>query len=200
VPRTKQRTAELRERVLSVALERLDREGVAGLTARAVAGEAGTSTPAVYELFGDKWGLVGEVYFEGFRLLRGYLEEVRDSGDPRRDLVELARVYRRFWADNPGLAAVMFSRPFTDFDPGPTEKEASGSVRIFIVEAVERAMAAGQLGGSGRGRATDMAHVFVALIQGLAAAETARRLGTTRASIDRRFELAVAAVLDGLGP
>ena len=27
----------------------------------------------VYELFGDKWGLVREVFFEGFRLLRRYL-------------------------------------------------------------------------------------------------------------------------------
>jgi AcrR family transcriptional regulator len=198
VPRTKQRTAVLRRRLLSVALDRLDREGVAGLTARAVAREADTSTPAVYELFGDKWGLVGEVYFEGFRLLRTALDEVGESDDPRADLENLARAYRRFMTENPGLAEVMFSRPFTDFDPGASEREASGAVRIFIVDRVERAIEAGQLGGHIGADATDMAHVFVALIQGLAAAEKARRLGTTAESVDRRFALGVAAVLDGL--
>jgi AcrR family transcriptional regulator len=200
MPRTKQRTSELRHRVLSGALDLLGREGVAGLTARGVAREAATSTPAVYELFGDKWGLVGEVYFEGFRLLGSYLEEVGESGDPLADLRELARVYRRFMRENPGLAEVMFSRPFTDFDPGESEKEASGSVRIFIVERVERAVEAGLLGGPLSADASDMAHVFVAMIQGLAAAERARRLGTTTESVDRRFELAVSAALQGLGP
>jgi len=180
--------------VLSVAVDRLARQGVTGLTTRGIAREAETSTPAVYELFGDKWGLVRAVYFEGFRLLRRYLEAVGDSGDPRADLRELLRTYRRFIGDNPALAEVMFSRPFTDFDPRPSEREASGSVRTFVVERVGRAIDAGQL----RGDATDVAHVFVALVQGLAAAENARRLGTTAASVDRRFELAVDAVLDGL--
>jgi len=44
----------LRDHVLSVAVGLLAREGVAGFTARSVAREAQTSTPAVYELFGDK--------------------------------------------------------------------------------------------------------------------------------------------------
>jgi hypothetical protein len=93
------------------------------------------------------------------------------------------------------LADVMFSRPFTDFDPGPSEQEASGSVRTFIVDRVARCIDDGRL----RGEATDVAHVIVALVQGLAAAEKARRLGTTKESVDRRFDLAVDAVLTGLG-
>jgi len=69
-------------------------EGAQGLTARKVASTAGTSTPAVYELFGDKSGLVREVFFEGFRLLRGYLDALEDSDDARADLVRLAAMYR----------------------------------------------------------------------------------------------------------
>ena len=60
VPRPKQRTSELRDQVLRVALDLLSRDGVAGFTARAVAQSAATSVPAVYELFGDKAGLVQE--------------------------------------------------------------------------------------------------------------------------------------------
>ena len=70
MPRAKQRTPELRDHVLQVAVAMLASEGVAGFTTRKVAEEAETSTPAVYELFGDKAGLVREMFFEGFRLLR----------------------------------------------------------------------------------------------------------------------------------
>jgi AcrR family transcriptional regulator len=195
VPRTKQRTPELRDHVTSVALALLTEQGVAGFTARAIAREARTSTPALYELFGDKGGLVREVFFEGFRLLRRYLDALVETDDHRADLVTLLQIYRRFMADNPDLAELMFSRPFTDFDPGPSEREASGAVRIFIVEHVARCIDAGEL----RGEATDVAHVLVALTQGLAGAENAARLGTTADSIDRRWDLALNAVLDGLG-
>ena len=69
--------------MLSRAVSLLSREGAAGFTTRHVALEAGTSTPAVYELFGDKGGLVRAVYFEGFRLLHRRLETLASSGDPR---------------------------------------------------------------------------------------------------------------------
>jgi Tetracyclin repressor-like, C-terminal domain len=94
------------------------------------------------------------------------------------------------------LYRVMFSRPFTDFDPAPSEAAASASVRVFVVEHVQRAVDAGAL----RGDATDIAHAFVALVQGLAAAELAGRLGTSRRSVDRRWVLALDALLDGLSP
>jgi hypothetical protein len=90
----------------------------------------------------------------------------------------------------------MFSRPFTDFEPGESELQASSSVRVFIVERVRRCIDAGVL----LGEETDVAHVLVALTQGLAAAENARRLGGSDESVDRRWRLAVDAVLDGLDP
>ena len=65
MPRPKQRTPELRDHVLHVALATLAADGVTGFTTRNVARQAQTSTPAVYELFGDKAGLVREVFFEG---------------------------------------------------------------------------------------------------------------------------------------
>jgi hypothetical protein len=90
----------------------------------------------------------------------------------------------------------MFSRPFTDFDPGAAEREAGSSVRSFIVGRVRRCIDGGLLAGD----ATDIAHVLVSLTQGLAATEIAGWLGTSRASVDRRWALAIRAVLDGLRP
>jgi AcrR family transcriptional regulator len=194
MPRTKQRTPELRERVLHVALATLAADGVTGFTTRKVARQASTSTPAVYELFGDKAGLVREVFFQGFRLLGQRLGDLAESGDPRADLVGVIEAFREFARANPVLTEVMFSRPFADFDPGPDELRAGSAVREFILGRVRRCTAAGILHGDD----TDIAHVLLALAQGLAAQETAGWLGTSRASRDRRWGLAVRAVLDGL--
>jgi AcrR family transcriptional regulator len=169
-------------------------EGVAGFTTRKVAERAQTSTPAVYELFGDKAGLVREMFFAGFRLLGRRLAGLAESGDPRADLVGVVEVFRAFVRANPVLAELMFSRPFADFDPGPAELAAGAAVRDFIVGRVRRCTAAGILTGDD----TDIAHVLVALAQGLAAQETAGWLGTSSASVHRRWDLAVRAMLDGL--
>jgi hypothetical protein len=48
------------------------------------------------------------------------------------------------------------------------------------------------------GDEADIALVLIALTEGLAVAENASRLGTTRKSINRRWALAVDALLDGL--
>jgi AcrR family transcriptional regulator len=193
MPRAKQRTPELRDRVLRVALALLAREGAAQLTTRRVAEHARTSTPAVYELFGDKAGLVREIFFEGFRMLRRSFDAIAESDDPRADLVRVMQAFRAFIRENPVLAELMFLRRFTDFDPGPSERDAGRAVREFIVGSVQRCIDAGELAGD----ATDLAHALVALTQGLAANEVAGWLGTSKASIERRWQLAVEAMLDG---
>jgi AcrR family transcriptional regulator len=196
VPRPKQRTAALRDHVLGVALALLAAEGVQGFTARNVAGAAGTSTPAVYELFGDKGGLVREVFFHGFHLLGAQLERLSESGDPRADLVAAIAAFRAFARANPVLAEVMFSRPLADFQPGPAEAQAGAAVREFIVGRVRRCLDAGVLAGD----PADIAHVLLAAAQGLAAQESAGWLGTSKASADRRWALGIGAMLDGLKP
>jgi AcrR family transcriptional regulator len=171
-------------------------EGVIGLTTRRLAHSAATSTPAVYELFGDKTGLVREVFFEGFRMLHRRLDRLKESDNPRADLIDILNALRAFVRENAVLAEVMFSRPFADFDPGPEELRAGSAVRELIVERVRRCEVAGHVAYD----PTDVAHVILALAQGLAAQETAGWLGTSKASIDRRWNLAVKALFDGLGP
>ncbi len=196
MPRPKQRTPALRGRVLEAALTLLAAEGVQGFTARKVASTAGTSTPAVYELFGDKGGLVREVFFHGFQLLGGRLERLGESADPRADLIAAIGAFREFARASPVLAEVMFSRPVADFQPGPEEARAGAAVREFIVGRVRRCVNAGTLAGD----PADIAHVLLATAQGLAAQETAGWLGTSKASVDRRWALGIRAMLDGLEP
>lgn len=85
-------------------------------------------------------------------------------------------------------------RKAIDFDPSGSELRASGSVRSLIVGRVRRCIDAGLLHGD----EIDIAHVLVALTQGLAMAESSRRLGTTRESIERRWSLALDGIFSGL--
>jgi AcrR family transcriptional regulator len=196
VPRAKQRTGQLREHIVQVAVAMLAADGVGGFTTRKVAEQAQTSPPAVYELFGDKAGLVREVFFEGFRLLGDCFGRLPESDDPRADLLRTVQVFRAFARGNPVLTQVMFSRPFADFDPGPAEVEAGAATREFIVHRVRRCIRARIIDGD----PADIAHGLLALAQGLAMQEAAGWLGSSRASVNRRWNLAVHALLAGLVP
>ena len=193
MPRPKQRTPELRDRVLQVAISTLNEDGLSGFTTRRVAEQAGTSVPAVYELFGDKSGLLRAVFFEGFRMLSRELLTVPETDDAVTDVQRLMPVFRRFCLDYPALARVMFSRPFQDFDPGPEELAMSPSVREIFVGRIKRCTDAGLLTGD----PVDIAHVLLALAQGLAVQEGARWLGKSKASVNRRWEIGVTGILRG---
>jgi AcrR family transcriptional regulator len=194
MPRVKQRTEALHERGVASALDVLAADGVAGLTTRAVAGRAGASLPAIYEVFGDKAGLVRAVFFAGFRMLAAELAAVPEAEDPVAALRALAQAFRRFVLANPVLAQVMFSRPFADFDPAGDEDEAGVAVRRIFVRQVRAAVAADLITGD----PVDVALVFFSFVEGLAAAEAARRLGAARQSADRRWRLGLDALLTGL--
>lgn len=196
MPRVKQRTPELAEQVLVAALRILEADGVAALTARRLADEAGTSPAAVYELFGDKAGVVRAVFFAGFSHLATELGAVEPDADPLDELRGLAGRYRSFVVGNPAWATVMFSRPFASFDPAPEEDAAGAAVRRRIMAAVRAGIAAGRLAGD----AGDIGHAYVALIHGLAAAESAGRLGTSERNVARRWRVAIDALLAGFAP
>jgi AcrR family transcriptional regulator len=193
MPRPKQRTPELGERILEAALRIIGRDGVAAMTARHLAQEAGTSPAAVYELFGDKGGVVRAMFFSGFRQLRIELAGLEPTANPTDDLLALAQRYRGFILEHPALSAVMFSRPFASFDPAPEESAAGSAVRELIIAAVRRAIASQQLHGD----PTDIAHAYVALVHGLAAAEGSKRLGRSQKVVERRWNVAVLALITG---
>jgi AcrR family transcriptional regulator len=173
----------------------LAEEGVAGLTTRTVARRAGASVPAIYEVFGDKAGLIREVFFEGFRMLGDELAALPAGTEPLAALRDLAEAFRRFVVTHPVLAQIMFSRPFVDFDPTQVEDKAGVKVRKIFVHRVRDAVEAGVLIGD----PTDLAHVFFAYVEGMAGAESARRLGSSKQSVDRRWQLGLDALIDGLG-
>jgi AcrR family transcriptional regulator len=196
MPRPKQRTPELAETVLRAGLRLVADDGVGALTARRLAADAGTSPAAVYELFGDKAGVVRALFFSGFERLGEHLGEPSEDGTPLERLLDLAQRYRGFLIAHPSLAAIMFSQPFATFDPAPEEQAAGTAVRDRVLLAVRAAVDAGALAGD----PVDIGHAYVSLIQGLAAAECAHRLGSSDAAVQRRWDASVTALLRGFGP
>src|ERR1700759_2135123 len=172
MPRPKQRTPELRDQVLKVALSTLNEDGLSGFTTRRGAELAGTSVPAVYELFGDKSGLVRAVFFEGFRMLARQLLAVPETDDAVADMQRLIPVFRRFCLDSPAMAP---------------------SVRELFGGRIKRCPDSGLLTGD----PVDIAHVLLALAQGLAVQEGGRWLGKSKASVNRRWEVGVTGILRG---
>jgi AcrR family transcriptional regulator len=196
MPRTKERTPELRERLLRTAIAAIEADGLGGLTIRRVAADADTSPPALYELFGDRAGLVGAVFSAGFRRLAAALDANDESDDPLADLRACLLDFGDFARANPGLAAVMFSRPFAEFEPGRDELAAARRARDLIVKRVRRCLDAGLLAGD----PIDISHVLFALARGLAVQEASGLLGRGRADRERRRDLALDAILAGLAP
>ena len=96
--------------LLAVAERLLQERGTAALSLREVADGAGTSTQAVYTLFGSKEGLLGALGAHAMELLRAGGDAIPTTDDPRADLVEGALMYRRFALDHPALFEVAFQR------------------------------------------------------------------------------------------
>jgi AcrR family transcriptional regulator len=186
-PRTHDDT--LRIRLLDEGGQLLAAEGPGALTTRRLAMRAGTSSSAVYNLFGDKSGLVRAMFAEGFSRLARRFAELQPTADPRGDLIALGRAFRANALANPHLFDLMFGAPFPDFRPHETESRESFSTFQSLVDSVRRCIIAGVLAPADP---LDWALVLSAQVSGLASMEIKGWLGT-RKEADRRWDLALGA-------
>lgn len=193
MPRTRQRTPALRQRIVDAAVDAASRAPLDHLTTRAVAALAGTSAPAVHELCGGKAGLIREVFIEGFRRLAGDLRTLTATADPLVDLREGLLAVGDFARREPRLFELMFSCPVREFRPTPEDWLAALDIQAFFVGNVERALAAGAIDGD----VVDIAQVLVSVAHGLATREASGLLGRSLETIQRRWHLAIDACLRG---
>ncbi|TDD67299.1 TetR/AcrR family transcriptional regulator [Jiangella aurantiaca] len=133
----------LRDRLLERAAATVSSEGVAALNLRALAAEAGTSTAAVYSLFGGKSGLVSALYERVFARFAERLAAVGVSDDPVADIVRLGHAYRENALADPHGYRVMFGGELRPSDVG--RRAARSGARTFdpLLDAVRRAVRAG---------------------------------------------------------
>jgi len=96
--------------LLDAAERRIAEDGVDALGLREVARAAGTTTRAVYSLFGSKDGLLAALGMRAFNLLQREIEALPATDQPRNDLVEVALIFRRFALEHPALFSIAFHR------------------------------------------------------------------------------------------
>lgn len=133
----------VRDRLLERAAATVSSDGVAALNLRTLAAEAGTSTAAVYSLFGGKPGLVSALYAQVFARFAQRLAAVGQSDDPVADLVRLGHAYRENALADPHGYRVMFGDELRPDDVG--RRAARAGARTFepLLDAVRRAVRAG---------------------------------------------------------
>ena len=139
----------LRVRLLEQAVRTLSEDGIEGLRLRQLAADVGTSTTAVYSLFGGKPGLLEALYDEAFLRFGRRLAEVRYTGEPRHDLLALGLAYRASALAEPHFYQVMFG-PVGGAVTGAVTPNPESVLRAEgtfqpLVDAVRRAIEAGQL-------------------------------------------------------
>ncbi|MCU1516036.1 MAG: TetR family transcriptional regulator [Pseudarthrobacter sp.] len=133
-------TDSLRQELLAVTAELVDRDGPARVTLRDVAAAAATSTSAVYSLFGGKSQLLTAVVDDGFRSFHDSQAEAASGG-----LQGLGEAYREWALQHRALYRLMFGGALAgnvDCQPSP---DVAAEAMVPLITAVASAQAAGRL-------------------------------------------------------
>jgi AcrR family transcriptional regulator len=123
----------LRGRLLEQAGVMLSAGGLPGLSLRTLARGCGTSTTAVYSLFGGKPGLLAALLNEAIRGFTAHLAAVVPGDDPVADLVRLGAEYRRSALTDPHLFDAMFGGELHPVGA----RTALGPLRLLVERAVD---------------------------------------------------------------
>jgi AcrR family transcriptional regulator len=126
----------LREALLEAAERVLERDGLAGLTLRAVAREAGVSHAAPTHHFGDLTGLVSELAAIGFRQFNAAMVSACDSvTTPLARALARPKAYVAYAQAHPGMYGLMFRTERLDYSR-PSLHEASESSFAGLANAI----------------------------------------------------------------
>ncbi len=158
-----------RAALLEAAERLVAANGVRGLSVRGLADEVGTTTRAIYSLFGSRDNLVAELGAKAFTLLGDAVAALPTTDDPAADLVEAGvNGFRRLFVAHPNLFQLGIQR--TGTTPGQVLVIRAAGARAWTV-LQDRVHRLGARGGLGTWNAHEAATAFHALCEGLAALE-----------------------------
>jgi AcrR family transcriptional regulator len=182
-----------RKTLLEAAERLLAAGGIGAVTVRSVALRAGTTTRAVYALFGSKEGLVQALAARGFQLVSERVDSLPESADPVEDLVASGVLgFRAFAIDHPDLFRLVFVAGLGV--PFGAETAAAQSTSFGrLIQRVERLQAAGLLGDH---RVEDVVLMCDAMCTGLANREICGQVDPSQG--ERVWREALTALLAGL--
>jgi AcrR family transcriptional regulator len=98
----------------------------------------------VYSRFGNKDGVVDQLFMEGFRRLIASMDSAGTTDDPLEDMYQCGLAYRRNALENATYYLVMFARAVPGFVPSDEAKLVSHASFERLVDRVRRCQEAGQ--------------------------------------------------------
>ena len=122
----------LRDALLQAAERVLERDGLAGLTLRAVAREAGVSHAAPTHHFGDLTGLVSELAAIGFRQFNSAMASACNAAtSPLERTLARPKAYVAYAQAHPGMYGLMFRTERLDMSRPSLHEAANASFSAF---------------------------------------------------------------------
>ncbi len=161
-----------RDRIFTAASDILARDGLAGLSMRKIASQAGLSPMALYRHFADKDALINALMDHGFAAWDARVRAIEAPG-PLAWLDRLLDAFLAFALDEPHLFDAAFFLPASRARQFPDDFAAERSPSVaLIVAQIAQAKADGLMGGEA---AQDIALTLWALGQGLVSLYRAQR-------------------------
>lgn len=115
---------DLRDRLVAAAAERLVAAPPDQLSLRELAASQGTTTNAIYSIFGGKQALIDAVLRQATETFLGTQQAALDKGPTLAGLVQLGAAYRAWALENPALYRLMFGRTIDTSPPMIAERAA----------------------------------------------------------------------------
>jgi AcrR family transcriptional regulator len=168
--RPREHDEQTRAALLKAAEDIVAAGGPSALSVRAVASAAGTTTRAVYSLFGSKDGLLVQALArDAFEFLYTEIGALEETDDPASDLLDVGLVvFRRLVLDHPALYRIAFQRIVPGLEAGPELAATRQRAWEQLVAKVARLGPPGLLGDK---TPPEAAVEFNAMMEGLANAE-----------------------------
>ncbi|MFD6390856.1 TetR/AcrR family transcriptional regulator [Nocardia sp. NPDC055029] len=164
--RTRYHHGDLRATLMDACLRLIESEGLAAVSLRRVAREAGVSSGAPYHHFADRAALLSALSVDGFQQLAADLAAATAAATtPLGALTDLADAYVRFSREHPAQFRLMFRPELSEPDKHPDAHTAADAAFQILDDTVIEAVAAGVLPAD---RAETLAVAWWGLAHGLA--------------------------------
>jgi AcrR family transcriptional regulator len=174
-------------RVVDVAADIADAEGLPAVTLARVAGDLGVRAPSLYNHVDGRAGLVRAIALRGVRELTAALREAAVGRSGADALTAAARAYRAYAHAHPGRYAATVAAPARD----DAEHRAAADETIEVLVAVLRGW------GLEGDDAIHAVRAFRSAVHGFVAIEAAGGFAMA-VDVDESFDRLVAALAGGL--
>jgi AcrR family transcriptional regulator len=108
-----------RDAIVEAAWALVRREGLAGLSLRELARQAGITTPTVYAYFDSKNAIYDAMFGQAATVFADTMAEPCECDDPRDLLVEGVRRFFEFCTNDSARYLLLFQRTLPGFEPSP---------------------------------------------------------------------------------